>query len=292
MTGDLEIGFDDCLTADQRALVEESVLAIVESKRAQTAATRARSAELEKFEMAVNEPLNDLIGQHPVAAEALQRVRDHPLEPLGEFIRPAPSRAHTILLSTQTRSVQAQVPPYDIHWAWRDLNGAEPKSIVGDREGSLGMDARSGNVDGVADRFVSSHTGVGCLVRIDRPVIVELYAQRATRYSFFTGANGLNANATSEGGLETTFMRGSTVIMAGSIPLFRSRVSSGEQRHQSTDWSDGTYPNGMGGRIEPGEYFFNAGIYTYTDFSSGLFGSAAAQSLVQSEIRNMSIIRR
>jgi hypothetical protein len=282
----------DSLSAEQRALVEESVIAIVENRRANLAAARAQAAELEKLETAINEPLHDLIRQHPAAADALHRVREYRHEPLGEFIKSAMALDHVIPLSPVIHSVQARVPPYDVHWAWRDSTSAEPHSIIGGLDGSLGMDARSGNADGAADRFVSSHTGVGCVVHIDRPVILEMYAQRSSRYAFNTGAIGLSANATSEGGLETTLMRGSTFIQGSSIRTFRSRVSSGEQRHQATDWTDSTFPNGMGGRIEPGEYVFNVGIYTFTDFSTGLGGSAAAQSLIQSEIHNMSIVRR
>jgi hypothetical protein len=290
MTCDPEIYFDDSLTADQRALVEESIIAIVESKRAQTAAARARAAEFEKFEAAINAPLTELIQQHPVAAEALRQVPDRRLEPSSEFIRPPLSGVPTLPVSPPAqRGVLARVPPYDIQWFWHDLSGAWPISRTGNVDGNLGMDARSGY--GGADEFVSSHIGVGCLVRIDRPVAVELFAQRASRHEFTVGAGGIGANATSEGGLETTFMRGSTVIMGGTMPMFRRRVSAGEDGQESTGWSEGTYPNGMGGRIEPGEYFFNVGIYTFTDFSSGFLGSSFAKSLVQSVIRNMAVVQ-
>ncbi len=290
MTRYLEINFDDSLTADQRALVEESITAIVESKRAQTSAARARAAELEKFEAAINAPLIELIQQHPVAAEALRHVPDHQLEPSSEFIRPPLSGVLTLPIAPEVRGVLARVPPYDINWYWQDPSGQWPRSRTGERDGNLAMDARSGF--GGIDDFVSSHIGVGCLVRIDRPVVVELYAQRSSRYEFTVGAGGAGANATSEGGLETTFMRGSTVIMGGTMQMFRRRVSAGEDGQESTGWSEGTYPNGMGGRIEPGEYFFNVGIYTFTDYSSGFLGSSFAKSLVQSVIRNMSVVSR
>jgi hypothetical protein len=50
MSSGVEIYFDDALTADQRAHAEQSVVAIVEDKRAQATAERARSAELERPE--------------------------------------------------------------------------------------------------------------------------------------------------------------------------------------------------------------------------------------------------
>lgn len=290
MTCEPRIYFDDSLTADQRALVGESVIALAESRRAQTATARARAAEFEKFEAAINAPLTELIQRDPVAADALRQVPDYQLEPPSEFIQPPLSDVPALRVPPAAQRVLARVPPYDIHWAWHDLSGAWPRSTTGDRDGNLGMDARSGY--GGADDFVSSHTGVGCLVRIDRPVIVELYAQRASRHEFTVGAGGAGANATAEGGLETTFMRGSTVIMSSNMRMFRRRVSAGEDGQGSTGWSEGTYPNGMGGRIEPGEYFFNVGIYTFTDYSSGFLGSSFAKSMVQSVIRNMAVVQR
>jgi hypothetical protein len=295
MTSDLQIYFDDSLTAEQRALVEESVVAIVESKRAQTAAALARTAELEKFELAINAPLIELIEQHPISARAVREAGAPSLESPVEFLKPEPAyamRVCTIPVSPADRSIEVRVPPYDFHWAWRDLNGAEPHSIIGNRDGRLGMDARSGSGNGFANRFVSSHTGVGCLVRTDREVVFEFFARRANRHSFVVGARGVSANATSEGGLETTFMRGSQLLQGGTFPLFRRRVSAGEDRRDSTGWTEDTYPNGMGGRFGPGEYVFNAGIFTFTDFSTGVAGVAGAQSLVQSEILEMRIGRR
>jgi hypothetical protein len=47
----------------------------------------------------------------------------------------------------------------------------------------------------------------------------------------------------------------------------------------------------MGGRIDPGEYVFNVGIWAFADHRSGL-GGAGVQSLIQSNILEMRINRR
>jgi hypothetical protein len=199
---------------------------------------------------------------------------------------------HTIAVSPEDRSVEVRLPPFDFHWRWHENGGAPPASYIGDRGGRLGVDARSGSVSGAADRFVGAHTGVGCLLRTDRQVSVELFAGRQSRYSFGVGARGIGANATSEGRLETTLMRGPKAIMGGTFPLWRRRVSGpSEDARYSTDFANGVYPNGMGRLLEPGEYVFNAGIWAFTDYSSGV-GGAAAQSLVQSNILEMRIHRR
>src|SRR5690606_27356432 len=141
-----------------------------------------------------------------------------------------------------------------------------------------------------ADRILHVHIGVGCIVRIGRPTVIELSATRSSRHSFVMGAPGLGASATSEGGLETTFMREGEVLMAGTFPLWRRRLTSGEARDRTT-FARGVYPDGMGGRFEPGEYAYNVGIYAVADHSSGI-GGAGVQSLVESNILQMRINRR
>jgi hypothetical protein len=79
-------------------------------------------------------------------------------------------------------------------------------------------------------------------------------------------------------------------LFAGTSPLWRKRVSGSEDSRFSTALASGTYPNGMGGQIDAGDYNFNVGIYAHTDRSSGI-GAAGAQSIVQSNILEMQINR-
>ena len=106
------------------------------------------------------------------------------------------------------------------------------------------------------------------------------------------GARGVDVSATSEGGLETTFIRGGTdVLMAGNFPQWHKRVSGFEEARDRSPTMTSVYPNGMGGQIETGEYAYNVGIWAFADHSSGI-GNAGAQSIVQSTVLDMQIKRR
>jgi hypothetical protein len=82
---------------------------------------------------------------------------------------------------------------------------------------------------------VSAHIGVGCIVRLDRPTIVDLYATRDSLYSYIVASRGISE--TSEGGLEMTFMRGNQVLEAGTLPLWHSRASAFEEHRDETSFS-------------------------------------------------------
>jgi hypothetical protein len=296
MPDGIEIYFSASLTPGQRELVEQSIASTVERKRAEALAARARSAEEDKLRDAIMAPLAKLMRADPGAAEAIERLSMRPVE-AEDNLRPdgPPGRArdHVIPVSPTDNSVELRVPPYDYAWSWHEDGGAPPFSQRGDREGNLGVEARSGGlIQGGADRFVNAHHGVGCIVRIDRQIVVELFAPRSSRHSFVVGARGIGANATSEGGLETDFMRGGQGLMAATFPLWRRRVSGpSEDARDQTNFTGGVYPDGMGGRFDPGEYNFNVGIWAFADHSSGI-GTAGVQSVVQSSIFEMRIHRR
>ncbi|WP_287096264.1 hypothetical protein, partial [Mesorhizobium sp.] len=120
-----------------------------------------------------------------------------------------------------------------------------------------------------------AHIGVGCIVRTDRPIAVELFAPRSSRHSFTIGARGIGASATSEGGLETTFMRGGQVLMAGTFPWWRRRGSSLSENARGRTGFTSVFPSGMGGRIDPGEYTFDVGIWAFADYASGIEARSA-----------------
>lgn len=297
MPDGIEIYFSASLTPGQREMVEQSIASTVERTRAEAVAARARSAEEDKLREAITAPLAKLMRADPGAAKALEGLSKRPVEAEDSLLPEDPTggaRDHVVPVSPTDRSVELRLPPFDFAWRWQQDGGASPFTQGGDQGGRLSVDARAGGgVAGGADRFVNAHIGVGCVVRTDRPIVVELFASRSSRHSFSMGARGIGASATSEGGLETTFMRGGQVLMAGNFPLWHRRVSGlSENASDRTNFASGVYPNGMGGRIDPGEYAFNVGIWAFADYSSGVGGAAGVQSLVQSNILDMRIHRR
>jgi hypothetical protein len=290
----IEIDFSESLTSEQRQLVEQSIATMIARTRAEADAARARLAEERALFEAINAPVAKLTLADREAAKALEKLGSRKFtaeDDLWSGDGSVGTRDHVIPVSPTDNAVELRVPPFDFAWRWQVQGGAGPFSQVGDRDGRLGLDARSGSlIQGGADRFVNAHIGVGCIVRADRSIVVELSATRSSRHSFLMGAPGLGASAFSEGGLETTFMRGGQVLMAGTLPFWSRRITSGEAR-DLTNFGPGVYPNGMGGRIDPGDYAFNVGIWAVADHSSGV-GGAGVQSLVQSKIIDMSIKRR
>lgn len=290
MPSDIEIFLNDSLTPAQRELAEQSVYATVEHRRA-AAAARARSIEEEEIlRNTVSAPVAKLIQADRDAVAALGKLSNMQLEPESSLeTEGPPSRARDDVIPGQRTyaEVVSRAPPYDFAWRWHDTAGAPPFEQRGDQDGRLGLIARSGNwIVGGADRFVSAHIGVGCIVRLPLPLHIRMFSPRSSRYSFIVGAHGISGNATSEGGLETTFMRGGTVLSAGTMPLWRKRVSANEEARNQTSFTDQVYPNGMGDTRDPGDYAFNVGIWTFADASSGI-GRAGAESLVQSNILEM-----
>ncbi|MER8482603.1 hypothetical protein [Mesorhizobium sp. M1322] len=295
MPDGIEIYFSASLAPGQREIVEQSIASAAERTRAEADAARERAAEEDKLHDAITARLAKLIRADPGVAEALEGVGMRPFKAKDSLRLQGPpggGRDHVIPASPTDSSVEQRLPPYDFAWRWHHNGGAPPFNQSGDQRGRLGVDARAGGgVAGGASRFVHAHIGVGCIVRTDRPIAVELFAPRSSRHSFAIGARGIGASATSEGGLETTFMRGGQVLMAGTFPWWRRRGSSLSENARGRTGFTSVFPSGMGGRIDPGEYTFHVGIWAFADCSSGI-GSAGVQSLVESSIIEMRIHRR
>ena len=287
-----DVYFDETLTSAQRGLAEQSIAFSI--KRSQEAANSARAKMVEDDELrdALAAPLAKLIQADPEAAAALEKLGKRQIElqdSLRPDVTPLPTPDQTFLTIPIDRSLVYRRAPYDFAWNWHDTGGAPPFTQLGAPDGDLRLEARAGSVPGGADRRVDAHIGVGCIVRIDRPSAIDLYATRDSRHSFHMESRGVGSNATSEGGLEVSFIKGGTqVLMGGTLPLWRRRVSGFEEARDNTNFSQGSYPNGLGGRVDPGEYAYNVGIRVSVDYSPGV-GAAAVQAIVQSNILNMQI---
>lgn len=295
MPDGLEIYFSESLTPDQRKLAEESVVSMVERARTQAEAVRARWAEEDKLRDAAMAPLAKLMQADPAAVAAMEKLSKLQLDAEDSLrVEELSGAARNLMipLSPTDRAIETRVSPYDFGWRWHDTGGAPPHSQIGDQRGFLGADARAGGLmPGGADRRVNAHIGVGVIVRLDRTTVIDLFSTRDSLFSYIVGSRGVGANATSEGGLETTFMRGPTVLEASTLPLWRRRVSGFEEARDRRNWMRGIFPDGMGGRFDRGDYAYNVGMWSFADYSSGI-GSAGVQSLCQSNIIDMRIGRR
>src|SRR3954467_3477625 len=176
MTEDVKIQFGAGLTPGERELVEQSVASIVECKRAELEAARARSVEENKLLDAIAAPIAKLIHSDSAAQEGLEKLKFFQSEPPSRLQSgPGFNSGREFKMPTfPADTVERRRPPYDFAWNWHQ--GGAPFTQTVDQASLLGLDARAGNIHGGVDRFVAAHIGVGWVIRLDRTTNVQMYA--------------------------------------------------------------------------------------------------------------------
>jgi hypothetical protein len=292
---EFELTIRDDATQAERQNAESSVAALLARSRAAVAQLRAAEADLAELTDSLDEPFVRLVKGDPLAGKALKELTTRELlqsdvtdelRPDSPYLAQGPSGpAREGVPSVRSLGF---VPPYDFSWSWHDGNGNPPFSRVLDRpRGDVGLDARSGSVPGGASGFVNAHAGFGVFLRSDSMGQRFPHAVlNPGRFSYAMRSVGIGGNATSEGGFEITVFEDGRLLAAADRKLWRRRVSGNESA------SDGQGPQVITGpelefTIHPGrEYTFNAGIWVFSDRSSGV-GAAAVQSLLQGTVTRM-----
>jgi hypothetical protein len=291
---DYELSIRDDATQAERQNAERSVAALLARSAAAAARDRAAEAELTKLTDSLDRPLVKLLEDDPVAAKALEELSARRLlqpdetNELRHDSALAPTAARPVPEGLPDVRSLGFVPPYDFSWSWHDGNGHPPFNRILDRSrGVVGLDARSGSVPGGASGFVNAHAGFGVFLRADSTGQRFPHAVlNPGRFSYAMRSVGIGGNATSEGGFEITVFENGRLLAAASRKLWRKRVSGNESA------SDGLGPQVFTGpelqfTIHPGrEYTFNAGIWVFSDRSSGV-GAAAVQSLLEGTVTRM-----
>ncbi|MFD9358686.1 hypothetical protein [Streptomyces sp. NPDC060031] len=292
---DLQISIRDDATQADRQNAERSVAALVERSASALARDRAAEAEVAELTASLDAPFVKLIEGDPSAVRALEDLRAR------QLVRPdaagtladgglSASAYDTAPMGPQGASLRSLgfVPPYDFSWSWHDGNGHPPFNRLLERPtGRVGLDARSGLLDGGAAGFVNAHAGFGVFLRSDTPGQRFPHAVlNPGRFSHVMKAVGVGSNATSEGGFELTVFEDGRLLVAASRKLWRARISAGESSSGGEGAHLITGPE-LQFTIQPGRgYTFNAGIWVYSDRSTGV-GGAAVQSLLQGVVTRM-----
>jgi hypothetical protein len=293
-----QIWFRDDATEPDRLNAERSVAALIARSREAVAKERAAEAEMTKLIDALHHPFMQLVQEDPRAIGALESIRTRPLMPvekLDALGQDAPALIYDTSPSVPpgipiSRSLNF-IPPYDFAWAWHA--GNPPIDQVLDRpSGRVGLVARSGAVSGGAPGPVNAHAGFGVFLRSDTQGQRFPHAVlNPGQYSFSLATNGVGSNATSEGGFELTVFEEGQLLTVADRKLWRSRVSG--TLFDPTESASGSQgPQPMTGpelafTIRPGlGYTFNAGIWVFSDRSTGI-GVAGVQSLLQGVVSRM-----
>lgn len=160
-SAEFQISFrdEDDITQADRQNAERSVAALV--ARAKEAAARDRAAEagLAKLTGSLDAPFEKLIEQDPHAVEALEELRAY------ELLRPDTTDALRQDRPPTTYDVSPLeesgfVPPYDFDWSFHTDHPPFGQSL--DRStGTIGLDTRSGAIEGGASGRVMAQAGFG-----------------------------------------------------------------------------------------------------------------------------------
>jgi hypothetical protein len=293
---EFQITFRDDVSQADRQNAERSVAALVARSAAAVALDRAAEADLAELADTLNGSLVKLIEGDPLAVKALEKLRTQQLMQPDAMVALRQGTPLTPIYDATSLAPQGGlnlrslgfVPPYDFSWAWHDGNGHPPFDLLLDRpSGSVGLEARSGSVTGGASGFVNAHVGFGVFLRSDTTGQRFPHAVlNPGRFSHVLKTVGIGSNATSEGGFELTVFEDGRLLAAASRQLWRRRISAGESASGGEGNHVITGPE-LEFTIRPGRgYTFNAGIWVFSDRSTGV-GAAAVQSVLQGIVTRM-----
>ncbi|MGF7121631.1 hypothetical protein [Rhodococcus sp. BE178] len=299
-SAELQLSFRDGVTSADRQIAEQSVAAMVERSAGAVAQRRSTEAEIVEATRSISGSIAKPIGEDLHADDAIaglrtkQIVQPDVIDAMGHGVPVAAGMPYSPEdLGTVRAGSVGFVPPYDFQWAWHDSAGHPPKSILQNRSsGTLGLDARSGALPGGASGFVNAHAGFGVFLRSDTTGQRFPHAVlNPGRFTFQLRAVGVGANATSEGGFELTVFEDGKFLTGASRKLWRSRVGSSLfNPDESSSGGQENHPI-TGPELEftlrrDHGYTFNAGIWVFSDRSTGV-GAGAVQSLLQGILTRM-----
>jgi hypothetical protein len=258
-------------------------------------AKRTEHAELDRLVDRVNAPLAKIVSADNDATTALQELKGRKIiEPANLLtgLR-APVRDHDF------PGIFTIQPPYSPQGGFTGTSqGFHPPASILNRpvDGYVGIDARSGHVDGGADGAVNAYSGFGMtfIPRASGSLVAGFQIDGA-HYSYSVGAWGIGGNATAQGGLQIGILN----VMPPPIPAlpvvvtitqsWRKRVSANDTAHdiqnnQRLSASTNSF-NVVAGLI----YVMTASLYCLTDRTPGA-GVAAAQSLGEGFVSSLWVV--
>lgn len=292
-----QINYDESLSEEQRANVEQSVATLVERSAKLTARREALTAEQDDARMTANEPLLELLRENRHAAEAVSTAREkwQAIKEHAEWSGAAPEvRTHDVSDWLRFGAVADTIfqPPYHFDWSWLDSDGGHHLSWTSQKSiGAAAIDAAVGYA-GDATRL-RAHAGVGVSLTTDRDVVVMGRSLRWTHHKYWVGGAIYGGSATSEGGIELTVLEDGRLLTAATDKVWRMRCSNGEV----AQWDDEGFAVGSPVEVvwtmRPGRHYtFNVGAWVYVERHDGMFSADSwARGFVSAKIGALTLFR-
>jgi hypothetical protein len=285
---------------DLRRAAEQAVSAIAERSADTRGRERTADAAVADLIETLNAPLVRLGDtDRPAVEGALDALRGHHVIGVDDLVGPdlevlVPGPPVSVVAA---QGLEVRGVPFDFGWSWFDGGGGPPFSQMLNREtGRIGIDARSGAVEGGVSGFVNAHAGFGVALTTDHTVRAVGRCARRTHYSYHVRAVGVGSNMTAEGGTELTVLEDGALIAAATEKVFRKRVSASLFSPDESDDSDsGGFGVGEAMQVnftmQPGRiYTFNIGGWAFCDRATGV-GAAGGQALVEVDAIALTIQR-
>jgi hypothetical protein len=185
-------------------------------------------------------------------------------------------------------------PPYDPRTASAGVyQGSRPAHSILNRpqDGYVGMDARSGIVEGGADGRVDAYSGFAYAFRpnTNGPYTAGFQIE-GCHFSYVMESRGIGGSATAEGGLLVVVLEPPSyaIVAAARVQLWRRRVSGNESGHDSQNRPRLQVLTRSFGLTAGRTYFMSAVMYSTSDRSSGA-GVAGSQSLGEGNINSIAV---
>jgi len=296
---------EDLVRPEQRQLVERSVATM--AARAEEEFTKRRAVEAERTRLLaeLNAQRGERVEPPAHLAGAFDDLRTQSLIDAvsssarqGEALQPAVNPVAALLGIDPAKADLNELtfpPHYHYFWSW----GSSFGGAVGGTEsttGFVGLDARSGSVEGGANGFVTAHAGYGILLNAHHTMVAVGRSMKDVEFEYTINTWG-DANAMTEGGIEFTAFENGALLAAtspGDGKLWRLRLSGGEGDGMPHHTGRNTVsdPRELAFTMHPGRgYTFNVGAWVNSDVQVGA-GWAAARSLIKADILLISIERR
>ncbi|MEU6188595.1 hypothetical protein [Nocardia sp. NPDC047038] len=277
---EVEIQLGECVTADQRPFVEQSIAAMIERHSERMTRQRTENREHAELMRAIHAPLLEIIEQDQDASAALSVLRAKgQLDSGGDGVGRLPVRDSSRPGLLELRGLEIIGVPYHYDWNWHDGDGELRPNMKADR--IAGTAKVASHVIG-SGTWVTGHAGIGVAMTTDQPIAAAAARPARTTWDRYRASGApIGGIAISELGTEVTVFEDGKLIASGTDKRWRARASNGELKQHNTDGFGINDLIEVKWIMQPDHiYTLNVGAWTYCEYHDGVVGQSQAHAEV------------